>query len=112
MATIEDVEQTLADLIRRLQRIDPGYRSMLPSRRTIEASCDDLGIVFHAYWRNGRLSDIHEGPADRPDIRIVVDSDDLMAMANGELTFREAYVSQRVRLDASVTDLLRLRAAL
>jgi Fe-S cluster assembly iron-binding protein IscA len=48
----------------------------------------------------------------RPDIRLVVDSDDLVALADGELDFSKAYTSQRIRIQASMTDMLRLRAAL
>jgi hypothetical protein len=39
-------------------------------------------------------------------------SDDLLAMHRGDLPFSRAYAAGRVRLDASVTDLLRLRALL
>ena len=113
MATVEEVETTLADLLRLLERLDPGSRAMLPSRRMIEARCSDLGLVYHAAWRHGKLSDMSEGPCGRrPDIRIEVSSDDLVAMANGELSFKTAYQRQMVRIDASMTDLLRLRAAL
>ena len=112
MATIEQVEATIGHLIGRLGRVDPSYRAMLPARRTIEAYCTDLGLIYHAYWRSGKLSELHEGAADRPDIRIEVASEDLMLLAIGDLDFREAYATQRVRIDASMTDLLRLRAVL
>lgn len=113
MATEDEVESTLMDLVRRLERIDPSYRAMLPSRRTIEATCPDLGLSYHAYWNDGQLSEIFEGESlQRPDIRIRVSSQDLLAMAAGELTFRDAYLQNRVELRASMTDLLRLRAVL
>ena len=113
MATVEEVESTLADLIRLLEKLDPGSRAMLPSRRLIEARCADLGLVYHAAWRNGQLGEMHEGPpSKRADIRIEIDSDDLLAVASGERTFKSAFQSQRIRIDASMTDLLRLRAAL
>lgn len=112
MATVEEVERILFELISRLQDIDPRYRPMLPSRRTIEASCEDLGLIYHAYWRHGKLSDLHPGAADRPDIRVTIDSDDLVQLSDGELTLREAYIAQRLRIDASMTDLMRLSRAL
>ena len=110
--TEQQVEGCLDALIGRLARVDTTYRAMLPARRTIETCCTDLGLMHHAYWRQGRLSDLHAGPADRPDIRIAVTSDDLLALAEGRLRFRDAYTSQRIRIDASMTDLLRLRAVL
>lgn len=113
MATVEEVETTLDELIRRLERVDQGSRSMLPSKRMIEARCADLGLVYHASWRSGKLGTLTEGAPDRrADIRIEIDSDDLMAMANGDLTFKTAYQTQQIRIEASMTDLLRLRAAL
>ncbi|MFP5309414.1 MAG: SCP2 sterol-binding domain-containing protein [Actinomycetes bacterium] len=113
MASVDEVERTIALLIGRLDRIDPAYRSMMPSKRLIEAECPDLGLTWHATWSHGELSEIEAGPAvRRPDIRLVVDSDDLIALADGELDFSRAYTSQRIRVHASMTDMLRLRAAL
>ena len=112
MASEEEVEDTILDLMRRLERVDPSYRAMLPSRRTIEAECTDLGLVYHAHWRGGRIGELHAGAADRADIRIEVTSEDLLALASGQLDFSRAYATNRVRLDASMTDLLRLRAVL
>ena len=113
MASIEEVERTLLELIGRLEHVDPNYRAMMPSRRTIQAECPDLDLVYHAFWRHGKLSDLHEGPPDgRADIRIRVDSDDLTALVDRELDFGRAYTEGRIRIDASMTDLLRLRAVL
>lgn len=112
MASEDDVLAILKDLIDRLHNLDSQYKGMLPSRRTIEAECTDLGLVYHAVWKSGELTHIEEGAASRPDIRIEIDSDDLMEMANGDLTFRRAYSQNRIRIDAPMRDLLRLRAVL
>lgn len=112
LTTIEQVEGTLGALIGRLGSLDPSYRAMLPARRSIEARCTDLDVMYHAVWRDGQLGPLFEGPADRADIRIHVSSTDLDALSTGSLTFRQAYASRRVRVDASLTDLLRLRAVL
>jgi hypothetical protein len=42
-------------------------------------------------------------------VRLTVDSDDLLALCQGELPFATAWARGRVRIDASVLDLLRLR---
>jgi hypothetical protein len=112
VATIEEVEAILDDLLGRLGDIDPSTRSLMPSRRTIEARCPDLELVRHAVWREGLLELVDQAPPRRADIRISVASDDLLALHRGELTFSRAYAANRVRLDASMTDLLRLRAIL
>lgn len=113
MATVEEVEAVLDRLARRLERVDPSYRGMLPGRRTIEARFPDLEAVYHAVWRHGSVSGPYAGECDgRADIRIVLESDDLVAMSEGELDFARAYASSKVKLEASMTDLLRLRAVL
>lgn len=110
--TIEQVEASIGALVGRFETLDPGYRAMLPSRRTIEAACTDLEVMYHAHWRNGQLSELVGGPAERAHIRIEVASWDLVMLADGSLAFRDAWADQRVRVEASVADLLRLRAVL
>ena len=112
MASVEEVEVVLQDLLERLEDVDDSTRALLPSKRTIEARCPDLDLIRYAMWERGRITPIAELPRARPDIRISVRSDDLLAIAAGDLTFSRAYSSSRVRLDASMSDLLRLRALL
>ncbi len=112
MATVEEVDRVLGDLLSQLGDLDPNTRSLMPSRRTVEARCPDLDLVRHAVWRDGQLELLDGPPGRRADIRISIGSDDLMALHRGEMTFSRAYSTNRVRLDASMTDLLRLRAIL
>ncbi len=113
MATSDQVEGTFADLIGRLDALDQRQRAMLPSRRTIQATCPDLDESWHATWRNGHFSPVEDGsPQRRPDIRIRLSSDDLIELAAGRLDFGRALADGRIRVDASMTDLLRLRAVL
>lgn len=111
MATVDEVEDVLAELLERLGRVGDPTRALLPSRRLIEARCPDLDLVRYAEWRQGRITFL-EVPPRHVDIRISVRSDDLMAVVGGEMTFSQAYASNRIRLDAPMTDLLRLRAVL
>ncbi len=112
MASVDEVEEVLERLLQRLGDVDPSTRSLLPTRRTIEASCPDLGLVRHAEWRQGTLTLLDDAPPRRCDIRISVHSDDLLEIMQGDLSFSRAYTSNRLRLDASMADLLRLRALL
>lgn len=113
MASVPEVEATLHGLIRRLEEVDPAYRGILPGRRTIQADCPDLGLTYHAFWRQGKVSELYEGPPEsRADIRISIDSDDLVSLVGKELAFGRAYSEGRIRIDASMTDLLRLRAVM
>lgn len=112
MAEVEEVEAILDAFLHRLGTLDPNTRAMLPYRRTVEARCPDLDLVRHAEWRQGRLNLLDEAPPRRADIRISARSDDIVRISDGELTFTQAYRAGRIRIDASMADLLRLRAAL
>lgn len=112
MATVEQVDAILAELLHRLTDVDDDTRALLPSRRTLEARCPDLDLVRYAEWQRGTLRPLSSPPPRRADIRIAVDSDTLVALHEGETTFSRAYANNRIRLDAPVTDLLRLRALL
>lgn len=112
MADIEEVEAILDDLLERFAEIDPAARSVLPSDRIVRASCPDLELVRHALWADGQLRLLDDPPTRRADIRISVRSDDLVRLAAGDMTFGQAYLGGRIRIDASMSDLLRLRAAL
>ena len=112
MATVAEVESVLDQMLSRLGQVDSGTRAMLPSRRVIEAACPDLGLVRHAEWRDGDLVLLEEPPRRRADIRVSIHSDDLMAISEGRMSFSRAFTANRVRIDASMTDLLRLRAVL
>ncbi len=113
MATPEQVEQVMLALVRRLEGLDDAQRAMLPSRRVVEAHCPDLDRTWHATLEHGRVTSFEEGPAPgRWQIRVSVRSDDLLAMAERKLDPRQAYLSDKLQVRASMTDLLRLRAAL
>lgn len=113
MAEHDDVAAIVRDLLGRLDEVPRSRRGLLPGRRLVEASCPDLDVSYHALWTGRALQDVQEGPSTRvPDIRIQVDSDDLLALADGRLDVGAAFESGRIRVDAPVRDLLRLRAAL
>jgi hypothetical protein len=110
LSTIDEVEAVLHAFVGRLRALDGSQRAVLPARRTIQAHCTDLGVMYHAHWRDGQFGDLTAGPAPRADIRIEATAGDLVALGDGTLGFRDAWASQRVRVAAPLVDLLRLRA--
>ena len=111
MATVEEVDAALAQLLARLGRNDGGA-GLVSERRTIEARCPDLDLVRWVVWDGGSLRELDEAPDGGSDVRVSVRSDDLVDIVAGELPVGRAYAAGRLRLDASLADLLRLRTLL
>ncbi|KOG86541.1 sterol-binding protein [Streptomyces varsoviensis] len=76
---------------------------------------DSLGTTFVGRLANGRIEDVTAVPGPPPgraDIRLTMTGDDLVALVGGELNFAKAWGSGRVKLQAGLRDVLRLRSLL
>ena len=81
--------------------------------RSLSCRLTDLGQVVLGRLSSGAVRDLHAVPADpappKADIRLTMKSDDLVALTDGDLHFGKAWASGRVKLEAGLRDLLRLR---
>lgn len=112
MATKREVETRLRELIARLAAADEARDRLartLPEQRVIAVRVPDLDADYWTVMQDGRMDKLHRGAPDRADVKIRVDGDDLVAIADGKSSFFSAFVSGQVRIEASVSDLLRLR---
>ncbi|MPQ99762.1 sterol-binding protein [Modestobacter sp. I12A-02628] len=84
--------------------------------RRVSCRLTDLGHVLQGRLAHGVAEDVEavpDGPdVPRADIRLTMTSDDLVAMTNGELAFAPAWASGRVKLEAGMRDMLKLRSLL
>lgn len=84
--------------------------------RTVSCRLTDLRQVVHGRLGGGSVQDmtaVADGPeAPRADIRLTMSSDDLLALTAGQLSFAPAWASGRVKLEAGLRDMLRLRSLL
>jgi hypothetical protein len=110
MATVEECEKAFHELAARLGRVDPQQRKKVALDRSLSCTVRDLGVIFAGRLREGELRDIR--PVDSPDaqIRLTVASDDLIELTSGELSFTGAWTAGKLRIDATVFDLLKLRS--
>lgn len=111
MASVAECRAAIDVLAGRLERYDRTVRARNIPERTIGVTLLDLDATFVGRLHEGSLVDITEvdgGP--KPQVRLVMNSDDLIALTDGDLHFAHAWATGRVRLDASLRDLLRLRA--
>lgn len=116
MASLQECEAALHDLARRLASVDPDLRRRHAADRTVSCRVPDLGVVFSVRLADGcvtdlRCEDVQDG-AGQAQVRITAASDDLVALVAGDLTPPAAWATGRLTVEASVLDLLRLRALL
>jgi len=111
MATIEECREALEKLA---QKISSGSaEGRAPSLdRSLSCYIKDLDTGFHGRLAGGELRDIADGHDPSAKIKLTVSSDDLVALTDGELNFASAWASGRIKVDASVFDLLKLRQLL
>jgi hypothetical protein len=84
--------------------------------RSLSCRLSDLDEVVLGRLSGGSVRDLHvlpHGPeVPKADIRLTMTSDDLVALTDGKLHFGSAWATGRVKLEAGLRDLLRLRKIL
>jgi len=97
----------------RLSGMDADVKRRTMLDRSVSCHLTDLNITFRGQLRDGELREIRQvHPANRAEaqIRLAMSSDDLLALVDGSLHFGKAWATGRVRVNASVFDLLKLRS--
>ncbi|MFF4540256.1 SCP2 sterol-binding domain-containing protein [Streptomyces aureus] len=115
MATTEECRTALDKLSDNMAGADGDVRAAAALDRSLSCRITDLDITFVGRLKDGRIEvlDTLQGPPpERAQIRLTMKGDDLVSMVNGELNFAKAWGSGRVKLEAGLRDLLRLRTLL
>ncbi|WP_322750483.1 MULTISPECIES: SCP2 sterol-binding domain-containing protein [unclassified Frankia] len=114
MATRQQCAAALRTLADRLNELANDRMRELTPDRTIVCRIPDLGTSFSAELRDGSVLDINEGEDEDETAKVTftVNSDDLVAVSDGSLRFSSAWASGRLKVDASMRDLLRMRSLL
>jgi SCP-2 sterol transfer family len=113
VASKVEVERQLGILMSRLDGNEANVRSAIPNRKVLRCLVPDLGTAWFSVVEHGRVSQPSETPPNGPaDITLRVGSDDLVDLVEGRISFLSAFTSGKVRVDASIVDLLRLRSLL
>lgn len=113
MATKRQVETKLRQLIKRLDQaghdVHGSLADSLPETRVIEVIISDLGTSYWTELAEGRMDGLHEGAPTEAEIRVRLSSDQLVELVDGKRSLFSAYLAGRVSIEASFSDLLRLR---
>ena len=120
MASLEECEDAVRTVAARLAEVDPELRSKYATDRTVACHVTDLGCVFQGRLDAEGLQDLRSSPdssgggVDKPDaqIRLAASSDDLLALLESRLSVPSAWATGRLKIEASVMDLLKLRSLL
>lgn len=113
MATKAEVTKALERLMARLDGNDEDVRSAIPGRKVLCCRVTDLDSSWYSVIQDGHVS----APVERPvpstvDVTLQVGSDDLIALVEERTSFLSALMSGKVRVQASMMDLLRMRTLL
>ncbi|MER6315697.1 SCP2 sterol-binding domain-containing protein [Streptomyces sp. NPDC001581] len=115
MATIQECRAALDTLSDNLARADGGVRGAAALDRSLSCHITDLDETFTGRLDGGRIrvDAVAPGPpAAKAEIRLAMAGDDLLALVAGHLKFAKAWASGRVKLEAGLRDLLRLKSLL
>jgi putative sterol carrier protein len=112
VASTKDCSRALRGLAKRLADVDGDLRRKHAVDRTISCRISDLQTDFSGRISDGELVDVKQEALPDAQIKLSLTSDDLVALTDGQLNVASAWATGRLRVDASIKDMLRLRALL
>jgi predicted lipid carrier protein YhbT len=111
--TAEECHEALQKLAGRLADLKPGERAEYFGNRTASVTVTDLGVTFVTVLGAGNDPVRQAGPGEpAADIRITGDSDQVISLAQQPMNIARAYFSGKVKIEASMKDVFRLRRLL
>jgi SCP-2 sterol transfer family len=113
MNSAEQCREALQKLAGRLNELSPADRDAYFGNRTISVTIPDLGVTFATKLDSGDAPVREVGPGEPPaDIRLTANSDEVVSLAESPMNIARAWVAGRVKIEASMSDLFRLRKLL
>ena len=113
VATKRQVEQKLRQLIKQLDEADVQVHGTLtealPESRIIQVTIPDIDATYWTELSGGRMGPLHSGAPRQSEIQIRVSSDNLVELVEGRRSLFSAFVAGQVKIDASFSDMMKLR---
>ena len=113
MKSAEECRTALQKLAGRLGELSPAEREEYFANRTVSVTIPDLNVTFVSVLGSGddpvRAALPGEPPAA---IRLTANSDEVVALSEQPMNIARAWMSRRIKIEASVKDLFRLRRLL
>ena len=113
MTSAEECRAALQKLAGRLSEMSPAERDQYFGNRKISVTIPDLGVTFVTVLGTGNDPVREAAPGEPPaDIRITAKSQEVIALAEQPMNIARAWMSGRIKIEASMKDLFRLRRLL
>jgi hypothetical protein len=114
MATAEECRVALETLTGQIAEMDPADREAYLVERVISCKISDLGVTFVTKISPNGASPVREANGSEPpaQVRFTAKSDDLVAIAGDPGSIGRAWLTGRLKVEASIWDILRLRKIL
>jgi hypothetical protein len=114
VATAEECRRALERLTGRISEMDPADRANWLADRAISCHVSDLGVTFKTELSPDGATPVEQvnGSAAPAQVRFTTTSGELLKLAEDPGGFPRAWLSGRLKIEASFRDLLRLRKIL
>ena len=113
MTSAEECRAALQKLAGRLSELSPAERDQYFGNRTISVTIPDLDVTFVTVLGTGNDPVREAVPGEPPaDIRMTAKSDEVVALAEQPMNIARAWMTGRIKIEASMKDLFRLRRLL
>ena len=114
MATAEECREALQTLAGRLADMNPQDRASYFGKRSMSCHVTDLDVTFITRFTDQGAEPVTEAKPDDPpaDIRLTASSDDVVTLSATPANIARMWLSGRVKVQASMRDLLALRRLL
>ena len=114
MASAEECREALQVLSGRLTEMSAQDRASYFGNRSMSCHVTDLGVTFMTRFTDNGTEPVTEAKPDDPpaDIRLAAGSDDVISLSATPANIARMWISGRVKVQASMRDLLALRKLL
>jgi hypothetical protein len=113
MASPQECQQALQKLAARLSELSPQDRENYFGGRSISVTIPDIGVTYVTNLGTVDAPVREAAPGEPPaDIRLTANSDEAVSLAESPMNIGRSWIAGRVKIEASVKDLFRLRRLL
>jgi len=111
--TAQECQDALQKLAGRLSELSDSERQEYFGNRSMSVTVPDLNVTFvTVLGAGGDLVRVADPGEPQADIRLTADSDQVIALAEQPMNIARAWMARKVKIDASMKDLIRLRRLL